>query len=246
MNQYVLQLPWEIFFPLLLALIICDAIAILATATIAVYQFTRTPARFRGWSLVIISLVAPIYCVLQQSGHGPYTAKLRERSEALNSVRTIAQDARFYANDHEGKWPPHLAVMLVDGILRPKDLRYRLSRTPPIPPADVEHGKPWQSATASVQAHSDFAYLAADLQDSPALAAVASRLIVACGTRDLPEIPIAVHHVDQHRYEYQFTARPISFADGHAELIPLEKYPAVFDAHNTARATLGLPPQLRP
>jgi hypothetical protein len=177
--------------------------------------------------------------------HAGYHTEFRNRYDALYSVRAIAKDAHYFLAEH-GRWPPHLAALMTDGTLRPKDLRYRKSSTPELPPPHPTHGDDWRPHVSSVDAHSDFLYLAGDLPGNECSAILAPYIIVACGKPTLPEVPAVTYNTDAKNHEYAFAAHPVSFADGRALFIPPNQLPTIFSLHNAARSTLALPPHPLP
>jgi hypothetical protein len=151
---------------------------------------------------------------------------------------TIAKAARAYAEAHAGQFPPGLATLVAADEkdawhIRPEDL---LSPFRPTRPVDVAAVRSASAADAEklVLAHSDFAYLGADLpgqekfvyqKDAGAIIAVASKQEngAAFDRRIGDNITIA-------------------FASGEPRFVPAWELAKVIEASNAARADRGLPP----
>jgi prepilin-type processing-associated H-X9-DG protein len=243
-NYHLLQIPWRFYLPTVSAVAFCILFLAITTTSIAVIQFLRKQSRYRGSYLSIMSILLLLISASLSLTvlDGGYVWEYRQRADALTSLQHIAEESRQYAAENNQHWPPHLAALMVAGVLSPSQIRYRYSSKPKLR-TSPSSSDDWHSLTSSVDASTDFLYLGQDLIISPAFTAVASNIIVAVGKTNLPEIPIAIYNANTRTYDYQFTARPVAFADGHAALFPLEQLPTIFASSNTERSTLHLPPQ---
>lgn len=248
-NYHELHVPWASFVNALLVLLVALPLAVLAGASTAFYQSRQTHfkkmVRTIAAASVLLTLCAGLGCFLSQAMHGPHSGPIMERLNSLSSAREIHDLASASAENHQGRWPAHLAMLGLDMYL-PR-LTYRYSRTPKLRDTllDIQPDE-WRSIAPEIDAHSDFLYLAGDLVESTSLAAVASEVITVCGKKDLPEIPVVIYDSRHHVYEYPYAARPVVFADGHGAFVPLEELPALIANHNAARAKIGLPAQTFP
>jgi hypothetical protein len=242
LNYHHLHIQWRIYQAIELGLALA-APALLIVVFGVGWRRKRTAAANLLFTsgLALLAVSAIIFYGEATTFDGGYTWRWRERFDALSSVRTLADNGRFYADSHDSHWPPHLATFLLQGGASERELRYRNSHTPalPQPPWDFDDVP---SLAASIDLYCDFVYLAGDLCASPDLDAHASVIIVAYGKMTLPEIPQVAYDEDHHVYEYGCAARPVSFADGHSVLVPPEELIALFAVHNATRAKLGLPP----
>jgi hypothetical protein len=121
--------------------------------------------------------------------------------------------------------PPHPAVLLLAGDIRPKSLT-----DPDIPPFVLPSPLPaasaWAAVASDVDAHSVFVYTAADLIAPPPPASLDPAIILAY-TKPSRVIP-------RHRI--------LIFVNQTSTLVPEADLPKRFAASNAARAHLGLPP----
>jgi hypothetical protein len=242
-NYHHIHIPWPIFLKLRFAFLIATPLLTIITFVLGWRRRRGTTANILLTAGLTLLTTSAVGVVAWAHLDGGYTWLWRERSDARSSVRSFAENSQLYAAEHEHRWPPHLAALLTGYAVSPRDLRYRYSKTLSLPEPSLRPEE-WPPSAQTVDAHCDFFYLAADLVDSPALAGVAPRFIVAYGKITLPELPQIAYNTDTHAYEYDVAARPVSFADGHAALFPVDEMPSVFAAHNAARAQLGLPPHV--
>lgn len=178
-------------------------------------------------SLSIATILLSVFLYLSIFGvkyRTPYSAY-------FGTATRMAKSSHIYALNHNGRYPPHLAAILLDGNFFARQLTDDDTVTTP---AAIPYPPPltddWHKYAADVDAHTIFVYTAADLAD-PALAAggtssLDARIIMAY-TKTLPQVP---HH------------RVVAFVDGTPRLIPDSALLAAFAASNAARAKLGLPP----
>jgi hypothetical protein len=245
LNYHLLHLSWAIINNVVSVVAWVAPMAGILVTMLA-FRRTRPEAQRRGRRLVegAVLLLAVAFTVeflstSSTSLHGPYYSEMRIRMDALSAVRDIAEWATMEAQRNSGRWPPHLASLVIDGGLPVRDLRYRYSPTYELP-SDVPND--WRELVSTIDAQADFIYLVGDLSSTLTRSANAAPLIVAYGKRNLPELPQVSWHTDTGEFEYAFAARPVSFVDGTSRLVSLDDLPKVFAAHNAARATLGLPP----
>jgi hypothetical protein len=148
--------------------------------------------------------------------------------EVLVKARHLKVDLQGYAlQQGGGTYPPHLAMLIFENhnesILNGLGGRETYMLHSPLP-------KTWQELVPDVDEKSIFIYTGADLVEPVPMTSYTSllgRRIVCAYTKRLREIP-------NHRI--------LVFASGDPKLIPDADLPKYFDACNTARAKLGLPP----
>jgi prepilin-type processing-associated H-X9-DG protein len=141
----------------------------------------------------------------------------------MASARSVVQSVNLFAADHAGRFPPHLASLILSEQVTPKELS-DVHLAPYAPPEPLPPETDWPAIAADVDAHSIFIYTGADLVD-PTFMSLDPAIIILY-TQPLPCTP-------GHRI--------VAFADGHAELIPESDLPKFFDVSNAARAKLRLP-----
>jgi hypothetical protein len=139
----------------------------------------------------------------------------------------VVKSAAIWAQGPDGRWPPHLASLLLSGRVSPKafvalDSPRRPMALPNPPPA--EGG--WRRIAADVDAHSDLIYTGADLTKQVLEDADAGHIIAVYSTT----------------LEALGDLREVGFADAHVEAVHAADLAKVFAASNTARAKVGLPP----
>jgi hypothetical protein len=140
------------------------------------------------------------------------------------SIRYLSIASAPYAAAHAGHFPPHPAILILDGTLDPRYIAH--PGTPPYtPPTPLPPLTDWPLIAPDVDAHSAFVYTGADLV-VPLLPGPAFRIVLAYSKPS----PLTPNH------------RVLLFADGHSEYIPDADLPATFATSNAARAKLGLPP----
>jgi hypothetical protein len=204
--------------------------AIGEAATIAALITIRR--RFRSPSHLFWVLLGSLACLLglplmflltglsttgSSHAHPPYL-------RLMAAIRTLDMNCGIYAASHNGKYPPHLAVLILQGTLAPRDVA-GLGLPAYIPPSPLPPVSYWPLIATEVDAHSAFIYTAADLYD-PFPAILDSHIILAYSK---PDHAITPGH------------RVLLSADG-ARYVPDADLPAVFAASNAARAKLHLPP----
>jgi hypothetical protein len=178
-------------------------------------------------SLSIATVLLSIFLYLFMFG-GKYR---RPYAQHFGTANRLVEFSHTYAQNHNGRYPPHLAALVLDkpylaDRLIDNDTLTTPAAIPNPPPPSVD----WSKYAAEVDAHSIFVYSAADLADPTLAAGGTSSLdpcIIVMYTKKLPSVP---------RY------RLVTFVTGTHDLIPDSALPAAFAASNAARAKLGLPP----
>jgi prepilin-type processing-associated H-X9-DG protein len=189
---------------------------------------SRDPARYSGAGLGIAGLITgsigTILCVIAIpffiAGLLPVLGRSRElanRSYDQASMRQLGNALIEYSSTNYS-FPPSIAAAAQYGAT-PKNFISKVSTT--TPPAYTPPVTDWHPLAPDIEAHTDFIYTGADL------GAPADPSIILLYTKD-----IYMGH----------EGRNILFADGHAEYVRSLNLPTTFDASNTARARLHLPP----
>ena len=206
-------------------------------------QLGRLGRTFHRAALAIAVMTAAAWSMEATEFDRNDSMERRRRLNTLVAARGISGFAQSYRATHEGQWPPHLAVLLGEGIPS-KALRYAYSDTPDLPAAATTAAAGhWPLIAAEVDSHCDFVYLGGDLPQSAKGAAEAAQIMVLYGKFDLPELPQIVWDQPRHVYEYCFAGRPVAFADGDVRFVPVKDLPRTLAQHNAARARAGLPAQ---
>jgi hypothetical protein len=184
--------------------------------------------RFQSLAHTLAVVIAAIVCIvglplansngwynLQSAYHHPFYRQI------MHDARTLAQDALLYADEHNNHYPPHPAVLVLNGSLTPKELACR-HYDPYVLPSPIPPISDWPLIAPELDAHSLFVYTAGDYD-----------------TLWPPAQTILV-------YSKPSSATPgyriVFFGDCKTELLPEKDLPTYFAASNAARAKLGLPP----
>jgi hypothetical protein len=151
---------------------------------------------------------------LAMAYHHPYYPTI------MNYGRNLAIGAAIFSFDHNGQYPPHPAVLVLNGTLKPDLLACRqyVTYAMPSPPPLVSD---WRSIAVALDAHSLFVYTAGDYDKI-----------------EPPENAILVYTKACHATPGY---RVVVFGDFKAKLLPEADLPKYFADSNGARSKLGLP-----
>lgn len=179
---------------------------------------------------VLASLFGPMIFALQVVQYNKFAQNLE-----LENVAAIAAAANQYAAAHEGRYASDLLTLLEDA-LPVERLRSPLAfnRDPRQRTGALANLKAMQATTSrddvlrSVETESDYLYLGAEL-NAVAGKPVAGQIIVACSTRTVLRVRLA-----------------LAYADARAQYITMDDVPRVMSDNDAARKSIGLGPMKPP
>jgi hypothetical protein len=185
--------------------------------------------RYQSLAHLIVVVTAAMLCIvgapflilsanweLRLTYHHPYYLQV------MANGRFLAQSSVVYAFEHNGRFPPHPAVLLLGGEVRSDELACR-QFVPFVVPSSASPESDWRLIASDVDARSLFVYTAADLVDD--------------GSPIFPEIILL--------YSKRCPALPgyrvVLFVDCRSELLRETDLPKEFAVSNAVRARLKLP-----
>lgn len=143
-----------------------------------------------------------------------------------SNLGAMADACLAYAHRHQGRFPASLAVLVADHRVNPAMLvDPRSGMKPLVLPAGGKHVN-WKKIAQSVQRHSDYQYIGADLREPLTVGGknVAARIMVLF------------------RYDQDFNSGgPIAFANGQVRWEPRNALVPMVKTSNAMRKKLGLP-----
>jgi len=187
----------------------------------ALVSATRHRTTQRGFILAIMAFILTFpSCGLFTTLMGPASEVPQCRFDYATRENQwkIVRELQLYRETHDA-YPPHLAVLLASGRLKPRDLLDPFSKTAPLTLSTSLTPAAWPTIVADVDRHSDIIYTAADYRGD-----------------DEAVILLYDKRVSER------SGRLMNLQSGE-RFVTLADLPAVFAAHNATRARNGLPPQ---
>jgi hypothetical protein len=218
------------------------ALAAISFSIYAIVRVRRARGRLVGITAAALAIGFSVCSGLLCPGFAGSLDMSRQLSSTIfteSQMRAIVRACETYAMDHDGHFPPHLAVLLTTGAIKPAQLLDRNAPIPlaPLPAARLAGAPDWRALAAEVEAHCDFTYIGGDL------ASTSDSDLAESGLIALYSKPGRIHkHMDATMERWDGQGRLVAFADGHSELILDRDLAAVFARSNAARARLKLPP----
>ena len=211
----------------------------LASIAFGVHAILRI--RRSGGQLVGTFLAGFAICMSTCSGllcPGTADGLLRSRHLAISAqtsahMSKIINACQAYAARNGDHYPPHLAVLLTTGAIKPDQLLDGNATTElrPFPASRLVSPADWRTIAADVDAHCDFAYVGADSSNSASFDLIVLYTKAGCIHKHM--------NVDE---KWDGQGRLVGYADSHVDLVVDADLPAAFAATNEVRATKGLPP----
>ena len=166
----------------------------------------------------------------------PVLSAMHDVQASINAA-AIANACAAYAKTHNSRYPPHLAVLVIDGSCDVESLHVpggtaNIIDTSSLPKSETD----WPKIAAIVESGSDFEYVGADLptelhRDESKLITVYSKTTLHDGSRVLPDLQTAQsaeRSFDPTEFRVAKLRNPTELEKGIATLLALS---VNFDAH---------------